>query len=207
MKARRIVIAGAAALALAAGGTAAGAAIAGPVGSDGIIHGCYDSGGNVKVVDASASCPKGYTPLNWSVTGPQGPQGATGPAGATGATGAQGPPGPSGASIDSGIITIGISSNASGITCSMSDVTGPDASSITATAHPYDYFTDTSYGCDISGLPASFVPEVTSIDESASFGVHGTGSVLTISVLCGSISNCVSRLANGASDTYAWMAK
>ena len=41
-------------------------------GSDGVIHGCYDSGGNVKVIDTSKtkSCPKGYTALNWSQTGP-----------------------------------------------------------------------------------------------------------------------------------------
>ena len=52
-----IAISAASGLALLAGGTAAGAAIAGPVGGDGTIHGCYDVGGNVKVVDASAACP------------------------------------------------------------------------------------------------------------------------------------------------------
>ena len=47
---------------------------AGPVAAR-TIHGCYDSGGNVKVIDASATCPKTYTSLNWSrpgrSTGPQ----------------------------------------------------------------------------------------------------------------------------------------
>jgi hypothetical protein len=102
MNIRRIVITGAAALALVASGTAAGATLAGPVGGDGTIHGCYDSGGNVKVIDASATCPKTYTSLNWSqtgpqgATGPQGPQGPQGPKGDTGAIGPQGPQGPKG---------------------------------------------------------------------------------------------------------------
>ena len=82
-----IAISAASGLALLAGGTAAGAAIAGPVGGDGTIHGCYDVGGNVKVVDASAACPKGYTALNWSQAGPKGPAGAPGPAGPAGTTG------------------------------------------------------------------------------------------------------------------------
>jgi hypothetical protein len=103
MNIRRIVITGAAALALVASGTAAGATLAGPVGGDGTIHGCYDSGGNVKVIDASATCPKTYTSLNWSqtgpqgATGPQGPQGPQGPKGDTGATGPQAPKGDTGA--------------------------------------------------------------------------------------------------------------
>jgi len=102
MNIRRIVITGAAALALVAGGTAADATLAGPVGGDGTIHGCYDSGGNLKVIDASATCPKTYTSLNWSQTGPQGPKGDTGatgpqgPKGDTGATGLQGAKGDTG---------------------------------------------------------------------------------------------------------------
>ena len=74
-----ILISAGAALALVTAGTAAGAAIAGPVDGSGVIHGCYDSGGAVKVIDTSApGCPKGWTSLNWSQ---QGPAGATGPAG------------------------------------------------------------------------------------------------------------------------------
>ena len=48
-------------------------------GGDGMIHGCYDSGGTVKVIDTSktASCPKSYTALNWNQTGPQGGYRAT----------------------------------------------------------------------------------------------------------------------------------
>ncbi len=64
-----------------------------------VIQGCYDSGGNLKVVQA-LPCPKGYTPLAWSQTGPAGqagPAGQPGPAGPPGAAGAPGPAGTSGA--------------------------------------------------------------------------------------------------------------
>ncbi len=62
------------------------------IGGGGVIQGCYDSGGNVKVV-AALPCPKGFTALSWNQTGPTGPMGATG---ATGATGAAGPTGATG---------------------------------------------------------------------------------------------------------------
>ncbi|HXY17678.1 MAG TPA: hypothetical protein VEH79_05890 [Gaiellaceae bacterium] len=38
-------------------------------GANGVIQGCYDSGGNLKVV-ASLPCPKRYTPLAWNQLGP-----------------------------------------------------------------------------------------------------------------------------------------
>ena len=81
-------------LAAAAGAVVAGA-LAGSVawatiGDSGVIQGCYDSGGNVKVV-AALPCPRGYTPFQWNVKGP------TGDKGDTGATGPQGPSGPQGA--------------------------------------------------------------------------------------------------------------
>lgn len=100
MKGRRIVLAMAAALALVAGGTAAGAAIAsGPVDSAGVIHGCItspDSSGliSLHLVGAGTPCPAGMTAITWNQTGPAG---ATGPAGPPGNNGAQGPPGATGA--------------------------------------------------------------------------------------------------------------
>lgn len=99
----RIVITGAAALALVAGGTAAGAAIAGsPIDSSGVIHGCYygaSKGGTSQVVlqDSGTNCPKNTTAITWNQQGPQGPQGQQGDTGATGATGPAGPQGPAGA--------------------------------------------------------------------------------------------------------------
>lgn len=78
---RRIVITGAAALALAAGGTAAGAAIAaGPVDSSGVIHGCWTNaainGTHAFVLqDAGTNCPKGSTAISWNQQGPAGAPG------------------------------------------------------------------------------------------------------------------------------------
>jgi hypothetical protein len=158
MKASRIVITGAAALALVAGGTAAGAAIAAsPVDGSGVIHGCYTSkainGSHVIVLqDAGTACPSGTTAVTWNQQGPAGPAGpagpqgpkgdtgATGPKGDTGATGATGPPGPAGPAGAVGGLDALIgtpcdtaSSNASGylnVTYSTNDQNGTDAVNI-----------------------------------------------------------------------------
>ena len=84
------LVGGAVAIVLAAG--VAWAAI----GDGGVIQGCYDSGGNVKVV-ASLPCPKGYTPFQWNQQGPKGGPGPQGPPGANGQNGAPGEPGKDGA--------------------------------------------------------------------------------------------------------------
>jgi hypothetical protein len=67
------VLVGAIATALVGG--IAWAAIPGP---GGVIQGCYDSGGNLKVVNA-LPCPKGFTALPWNQQGPKGDTGDTGP--------------------------------------------------------------------------------------------------------------------------------
>lgn len=106
----KILISAAAGLALVAVATAAGAAVAGPIDGNGVIHGCYTNkalnGSHVVVLqDSSTNCPNGTTDVQWNQqgpagpVGPQGPQGLQGPQGAkgdTGAPGAQGPPGPTG---------------------------------------------------------------------------------------------------------------
>jgi hypothetical protein len=98
MKAKRIAGAGAAALALAIGGTAAVAAVtAGPIDGAGVIHGCYypaTASGSHKVVlqNAGRTCPSGSTAISWNRLGRTGPQGPPGP------QGFQGPPGPPGVS-------------------------------------------------------------------------------------------------------------
>jgi collagen type VII alpha len=112
MRLRNIVITGATALALVAGGTAAGAAIASsPVSSSGVIDGCYTTaatpgGSHVFVLqNQGTKCPSGTTAISWNQTGPAGPAGptgATGPAGATGPTGPQGPTGATGAQGQTG---------------------------------------------------------------------------------------------------------
>ena len=61
----------AAAVVAAMAGGIAWAAIPGP---GGVIQGCYDNGGNVKVVDA-LPCPKGSKPLPWNQAGAPGVSG------------------------------------------------------------------------------------------------------------------------------------
>ena len=91
-------ISAAAATVLIGGGIAtAAAADSGPVNGAGQVQGCYDSGGNLKViVPGATACAKGYTSLDWNQTGPEGATGPAGPVGATGATGATGAVGPAG---------------------------------------------------------------------------------------------------------------
>jgi hypothetical protein len=102
MNGRRIILTVAAALALVAGGTAAGAVIAsGPVDSSGVVHGCYTTnavkGSHFFVLqDAGTSCPRGTTAIMWNQQGRQGPQGSPGPQGPQGVAGPQGPAGTSG---------------------------------------------------------------------------------------------------------------
>lgn len=96
------IVAGAMAVALVAS-----LAFAAIPGSDGVIHGCYNtSRGNLRVIDvATDTCTDRETAISWNEVGPKGdagPQGETGPAGPSGpkgdvgATGATGPAGPAG---------------------------------------------------------------------------------------------------------------
>jgi hypothetical protein len=67
-----------------AGGIAWGA-----IGDGGVIQGCYDAGGNLKVVSA-LPCPKGYTSLPWNQQGPKGEPGPKGDPGSKGDPGDKG---------------------------------------------------------------------------------------------------------------------
>ena len=58
-------------------------------GAGGVIQGCYDGGGNLKVV-AALPCPKGYTGLQWSQQGPPGTNGTNGADGTNGTDGVSG---------------------------------------------------------------------------------------------------------------------
>jgi hypothetical protein len=90
---RRNLLLGAAAAVIAIGGAGVAAAVAAgvslPFSGDGnTINGCYSAGGALKVLTPTQpTCPAGYIPIQWNVTGPAGPQGPQGP---------QGPPGPKG---------------------------------------------------------------------------------------------------------------
>jgi hypothetical protein len=79
IKNRMVIIAGATALVLAAGGGAAYAASASIPDSAGVIHGCYKTpvpahGTPLSVIDsnARASCPAGSAALNWRQAGGDG---------------------------------------------------------------------------------------------------------------------------------------
>jgi hypothetical protein len=78
---RRIgTIAGVAAALLLVGGIA----VASIPDASGVIHGCRkNSDGQLRVIDSDLgqTCATGWTPLNWSQTGPQGPAGAAGVSG------------------------------------------------------------------------------------------------------------------------------
>lgn len=77
-----VVVATAVVAGVALGGGIAYASIPGP---DGVIHGCRkNTDGSVRVVDSTASCPSGFTALNWSQTGPQGAAGTNGTNGVSG---------------------------------------------------------------------------------------------------------------------------
>jgi type VI secretion system secreted protein Hcp len=72
---------------------AAAAALTAP--ADGVINGCYDKQGRLRIINpATESCDfKNETPISWNQQGPQGPVGPVGANGADGAPGAPGAPG------------------------------------------------------------------------------------------------------------------
>ena len=62
----------AAGVACALGVVGVGYALGAIPGTGGVIQGCYDSRGNLTVVNA-LPCPKSSTALSWNQTGPAGP--------------------------------------------------------------------------------------------------------------------------------------
>jgi hypothetical protein len=89
--------------------------------SSGVIHGCYDSRGSLRVIDfPQVQCKSNEVSLNWNQTGPTGPQGLTGsqgplgpvgqtgPQGQTGQNGLQGPIGPQGTTGQQGPAGVGL---------------------------------------------------------------------------------------------------
>jgi hypothetical protein len=150
---RKIIIAGAVTLVLAAGAGIATAAVISspsPVDSSGVIHGCWWNaalnGSHVFALqNAGTSCPKGTTAISWNKRGPAGPAGATGPAGSPGPAGPSGPAGTvssldqlNGIPCDSGAGTTSVTYGSSGavaITCATPTPT-PTATPTGATAYP-----------------------------------------------------------------------
>jgi len=77
------------------GGVTTGVAMASIPDGSGVVHGCYNAHGALRVIDTAttASCAGSETALDWNQTGPVGPAGPQGPAGA------QGPAGPAGGPV------------------------------------------------------------------------------------------------------------
>ncbi len=152
--------------AVALGLVAGGVAYATIPGSNGVIQGCYDSGGNVKVVQA-LPCPKGFTPLQWNQQGVPGTNGAPGPTGPTGAASTvAGPSGPTGPTS-----TVAGSTGATG-------PAGPGFDFTTATGNPGPTITKAgTYFVDarafIPSNPSSPVTGFCGVDEdpTSPFGI------------------------------------
>lgn len=85
-----------------AGALSAASIASAVVPSDGVIHGCTLSNGQLRVVDAGGACRRNEKVLDWNQAGPQGPAGAQGPAGPQGQAGPAGPQGAPGAQGPSG---------------------------------------------------------------------------------------------------------
>lgn len=94
LRAKRIAVVAGSAVALVAVccGVALATGFSLPFGSDGTtIQGCYSTGGALKLLTPSSpTCPSGYTPINWSVTGPKGDKGDKGDPGTNGTNGLAG---------------------------------------------------------------------------------------------------------------------
>jgi hypothetical protein len=103
---RTVVIAAATVVVLPMAGAVASAAV--PDSDMGVIDGCYDRSGQLRVIDPQArdrrdrECTNRETAISWNQEGPQGAQGlpgadgAPGPAGESGPQGEKGDPGPQG---------------------------------------------------------------------------------------------------------------
>lgn len=205
MRASRIVITGAWAVALAAGGTAAGAAIAGgPVDGSGVIHGCYTNrtlnGSHIFVLqDAGSTCPNGTTAIQWNQTGPAGaagPQGPAGPTGNTGPAGPQGaagndgapgpagPAGPTGPAGPAGTSTAG-SAGLDAIAIRAYGGGAPGSTAFCPTDHPYAI----GGGAEIEGDSSAYLQESYPLSYSSGTAAYGwyvlaSGGAVTAHVIC-----------------------
>lgn len=150
-----------AAAALVAGGTAAGAAIAGsPIDSSGVIHGCYSveahhGSHRVTLQNVGTTCPKGSIAISWNQ---RGPAGATGPAG---------PQGPAGSGL---VFTTASGTNGPAIT-----QTGTYFFDLSVT--PENNTSSTALACSVAG-PGT-VPGVpgTLFDETYELPVSSSGTI------------------------------
>ena len=74
-------------------GIAAAAVAQSSSATDGVIHGCVNTLGVLRLVNAGAVCRENETAISWNQQGPAGAPGSTGLAGPAGPAGSDGAPG------------------------------------------------------------------------------------------------------------------
>jgi hypothetical protein len=228
MNIRRIVLTAAGAIALVAGGTAAGAAIAsGPVDGSGVVHGCYGATNadgtthNFVLQDAGTTCPNNMTAITWSQTGPAGPAGPVGPAGpqgpkgdtgATGPAGPAGPQGPAGVSSLAGLpcTTSGGSPGTTSASTDSSDVItlhcnitpGPPVCTHSVGIGGLSY-TDCNFPLGIPGEPSTY-NQVMANDAASAFNAHLGGTDTITLGFCGGSAVVILTPASGTAIEWSF---
>jgi type VI secretion system secreted protein Hcp len=157
----------------------AAAAIAATLSPDanGVIHGCYDRQGRLRIVNAGQACDKGEIAIEWNQQGPVGPAGpigAVGPAGPPGADGRDGRDGlqgPAGAQGPQGVAGPAGPAGPAGASC---DSTGGGGGS--APVATDDMFLKID---GIDGESSDFKHKGEIDVESFSWGVKQSGSLST----------------------------
>ena len=207
-------------LVLLAGGTTAGAAIAGgPVDGSGVIHGCWTNaainGTHVFVLqDAGTNCPKGTTAISWNQQGPAGPAGPAGaigpagPAGPKGDTGTQGPAGPAGPAGPKGDTGAAGAAGAPGTGATVASLASGDPNCANGGASVTDGNGSTAYVCN--GAPGPQGPPGTGGSMACTTDGGAPGQVTvsvandnSVSLTCVAPStdaNCTH--SNGVGQTY-----
>jgi Collagen triple helix repeat (20 copies) len=201
---RKVIIAGATTLVLAAGSSIATAAVMSspsPVDSSGVIHGCWSNaelnGSHVFVLqDAGTSCPKGTTAISWNEQGPAGPSGPAGVAGPPGSPGPTGSPGPSGPAGPAG------PSGAAGTVSSLDQLNGVPCDSGAGTA-------SVGYGSSgavsITCVTPTPTPTATSSSPGAATPDNTQGTAVPLNASgCGGVAAQASAQGANLSGTSAW---
>ncbi len=93
-------------------GAGSAAALATIPSAPGVLNGCYDNGGRLRVIDpALDTCKSNEVAISWNQAGPTGAPGPAGPAGPTGPAGPAGAPGASGPGAPNRVVIGRIVSN------------------------------------------------------------------------------------------------
>jgi hypothetical protein len=173
------------------------------------VHGAH----SLILQNKGTSCPPGDTAITWNQQGPAGPAGPQGPdgsAGATGATGPQGPQGPAGptgsqgpdgsagatgpagpqgppgtADLDAGVVVLDYVPGQGVTACSVSNVTGPDAATLSAVASGSQCSVQgISDGLDVVTVTPIGAPPIDALSPSGltAFVTAVSGNMFSISI-------------------------